>query len=263
MNLKTNLLSLELLYEKFCKILSDVSVNPKIGKYIYPNSTPILFFGNIKEAKIATVGINPANGEFSDPKKKRFLHASEIQLSSPIAEEINKGIELQLKYFENRPYEFFEKFESLLNLLGFSYYENINRRAVHLDIVIPFATKGSKEALEVAKSCKSPGIGFSLIVNLLELHPEIKIIIGIGKDSRWLKRGPEETTSWCYSSGKESSFIKFKTTIAGEERLIFWGQKSKSKNEYLSYWFNSRIQIPEDTASHILADTDFQRFYKI
>ena len=82
---------------------------------------PIPFFGNIKTAKVLTVGVNPSNGEFKNRGWPEKL--SSEQLTDRL-----------LNYFSLEscpPHPWFDDWKTALNILGLSYKRG---EVAHLDI---------------------------------------------------------------------------------------------------------------------------------
>lgn len=102
------------------KILKDYS------ELFYDNIPfiPIPFFGNIKTAKIITIGANPSSKELVDNQWYEDMSVSQIS---------NK----LLSYFNNNPHQWFDVWEVALNKIGFSYKDGT---AAHIDLC-PWATK--------------------------------------------------------------------------------------------------------------------------
>lgn len=112
-------------------------------------ATPIISFGQISSAIVATVGLNPSNLEFVDQSmnelsgvNRRFHTFSSLGISSweNIEEiQVNKILEMNDNYFKNNPYDtWFKKLDYILGGSKFSYYFPISN-ACHIDIV-PYAT---------------------------------------------------------------------------------------------------------------------------
>ncbi|MBR2286081.1 MAG: hypothetical protein IJ866_01320 [Alphaproteobacteria bacterium] len=117
---------------------------------IVEKSVPVVFFGNAEKARFATIGINPSGLEFTNNSgvlltgtNKRFVDRGSLMcmdtdvLSQTDAECVYESL---IGYFQNNPYDWFNKMENMGNkLFGASYY---NDTLVHLDIY-PWATKKS------------------------------------------------------------------------------------------------------------------------
>jgi hypothetical protein len=111
------------------------------GSCIVPGSTPVVAFGNARQATIATIGLNPSRGEFlgSDgqelPEHRRRLetHRSlgvrDIQhASDDVTVRVLTGCDV---YFHRNPYwQWFRPLEQLLQGIGASY---TSASACHLD----------------------------------------------------------------------------------------------------------------------------------
>lgn len=111
--------------------------------FVVPNSTPVIAFGDVYSASIATLGLNPSRVEFQD-RKGQEITGSKLRLQTltslgvkelitapdEIIEKVERGC---INYFENNPYwKWFSDLENILGGLGVSYK---NRTACHLDLV--------------------------------------------------------------------------------------------------------------------------------
>ena len=124
--------------------------NPNfIKSSIIPWGSPILSFGDIKKAKISTIGLNPSNLEFVDKygneldgTHRRFHTLNSLGISqwSDIKDEhLYKILKSCADYFSGNPYDFwFKKLDFILNGTSISYYSP-SLQACHLDL-IPYAT---------------------------------------------------------------------------------------------------------------------------
>lgn len=111
--------------------------------------SPIISFGNLETARVATLGLNPSNREFVD-KMGNELNGSERRFHSLRSLNINdwndvstKHLKLILEfsnnYFIRNPYDtWFKKLDYLISGTNASYYFP-TLGACHLDL-IPFAT---------------------------------------------------------------------------------------------------------------------------
>ncbi|HEX5548786.1 MAG TPA: hypothetical protein VFX24_15355, partial [Ktedonobacterales bacterium] len=114
------------------------------GAHSVAGSLPILFFGDLYSAQIATVGINPSDQEYLDGKgneldgaARRFetlssLHAS---LRSSLTDaQGNAAIATMRSYFARSPtvYRWFRSLERVLEGMGYTYCKG---QVAHLDLV--------------------------------------------------------------------------------------------------------------------------------
>lgn len=119
-------------------------------------ASPIISFGNLEKAKVATVGLNPSDMEFVDRNKeelkidsRRFHTLSSLNIEK--WDDLDdhrtmKILELNKRYFSNNPYNlWFKKLNYVLEDSDLSYYFPLNN-ACHIDIV-PYAT--SKKWVEL------------------------------------------------------------------------------------------------------------------
>ena len=113
------------------------------GLPVVPGSTPVVAFGDVRNAHVATLGLNPSKLEFLDAsgneltgQKRRLETLSSLgadDLSSAPADTIQRVFEGCNDYFRHSPYRrWFDVLEKILRPLGASYYD---RTACHLDLV--------------------------------------------------------------------------------------------------------------------------------
>lgn len=112
-------------------------------------AAPVPAFGNLQHSRVATLGINPSDKEFTNDSgqeltgtDRRFHTLSSLRLND-WSEADSRHISLIEKsckeYFQRNPYDrWFKRLEAIISGSGASFY---NRRAsaCHLDI-IPYAT---------------------------------------------------------------------------------------------------------------------------
>ena len=124
-------------------IVTRIRRHPPEGLPVVPGSTPVVAFGDLRTANVATLGWNPSKLEFLDRDGNELTDAgqrletlsslgvSDLSSASPAA--IRRVFEGCNEYFQLRPYrKWFGVLEKILNLLGVSYYD---RTACHLDLV--------------------------------------------------------------------------------------------------------------------------------
>jgi hypothetical protein len=109
---------------------------------VVPTSTPVISFGALESASVATLGLNPSWHEFLDDgraelaeKRRRLetlaslgtdrLEIASIDLVARVALACNR-------YFQTNPYRWFSQLEPFVRATGASYY---NGSACHLDLV--------------------------------------------------------------------------------------------------------------------------------
>jgi hypothetical protein len=104
------------------------------------DSPAVLFFGSIRTATIATVGLNPSEGEFRGfiPRLSDLGAASRESLTREQCDDLITHME---SYFDRKTYGFFRPQDDLLAKLGAGYREG---SAVHLDLLqeptkVPFS----------------------------------------------------------------------------------------------------------------------------
>ena len=62
-------------------LVSMVRREPPIKDVVVNRSTPVVSFGDFRQVRVATLGINPSNLEFVDAKGK-LLHGEESRLAT-------------------------------------------------------------------------------------------------------------------------------------------------------------------------------------
>lgn len=135
-------------FKHYKNILSFMERND-ISRYIIKIGSPILYFGNIHQAKVATLGINPSDKEFFNNDKdelsgdvRRFHTLNSLGLNSwsDITEDdYYKIIKTFDNYFINNPYNvWFKQLDYIMSGCDISYYFPY-RNAIHLDLS-PIAT---------------------------------------------------------------------------------------------------------------------------
>jgi hypothetical protein len=131
---------------------------PPDGLPIVPRSTPVVSFGNVRTAKVATLGWNPSKLEFLDRDGNEMTGAmrrletlaslGEGVLSAASSNAVRTVFEGCNNYFQRRPYQkWFDVLEKVLLVLGASYY---NGTACHLDFV-QWATNPTWRSLSPAQ----------------------------------------------------------------------------------------------------------------
>lgn len=109
-----------------------------------PGTLPVLFFGDLLMAKVATVSLNPSRREYTNGRgeeldgwERRFETLGSLGASdraSLTAEQCNRAITTMRGYFDpGRPvYNWFNPLSRVLDGMGHSYWR---REAAHLDLV--------------------------------------------------------------------------------------------------------------------------------
>jgi hypothetical protein len=157
---------------------------PPAESYVVPGSTPVLAFGDVQSARVATIGLNPSRIEFTD-EEGNFLEGDRRRLATyrslgtpDLATAPSKVIEQVLsdcnRYFDRRPYRrWFDHLEPILQACGASYYD---ATACHLDLVqwatdptwakLPLAVRGkliTEDASFLNSQLENEGIRLLLI----------------------------------------------------------------------------------------------------
>jgi hypothetical protein len=128
------------------KRLDDQSL---VGTGVIPWSSPVLSFGDLSRARVATLGLNPSNREFVDTEgnelngpSRRFHTLASLGLERwSDAQVCHRSLiaESCRAYFARNPYDtWFKRLDKLIAGLKVSYYSALFG-ACHLDLV-PYAT---------------------------------------------------------------------------------------------------------------------------
>lgn len=113
------------------------------GHYVVPDSTPVVAFGDVRSATVATLGLNPSRNEFQDRQgnllsgaRQRLETLSSLGISSLVDASDDKVAQVFQScnsYFANQPYwTWFGQLEPMLNAINTSYKTGT---ACHLDLV--------------------------------------------------------------------------------------------------------------------------------
>jgi hypothetical protein len=116
---------------------------PPTGACIVPGSTPVVAFGNVRSAHVATLGLNPSRVEFVDNhgyllmgERRRLATQSSLGISDlrdATAEVVDQVLEDCNRYFQRQPYrKWFDQLLPALKACRASYYDG---SACHLDLV--------------------------------------------------------------------------------------------------------------------------------
>jgi len=116
---------------------------PPQGCNVIPGSTPVVGFGDPRNAKVATIGLNPNRLEFLDSegsllredtqRLETLLSVGADSLEKVDAQVLARIFEGCNWYFERNPYRrWFDVLERVLNGIGVSYYRGT---ACHLTLV--------------------------------------------------------------------------------------------------------------------------------
>ncbi|GIV28934.1 MAG: hypothetical protein KatS3mg033_2031 [Thermonema sp.] len=209
-----------------CKISQPL---PSVVR-IVEKSVPIVFFGNIEKAEIATLSLNPSNKEFVKKGIKRLVDREVLgvkdneKLNSQQAEMVYQSL---LCYFKKNPYKgWFNHLNKLFQNKGYEYY---NDKIVHLDIS-PWATsdkwnKLSKDQREsIIDSSDSP-----IIKKVIELS-NIRYLFINGKTTfdvfrELCKITPEniqeKNFEYLTKSGSKRNLTIYESTFLGR-KVVAW-----------------------------------------
>jgi hypothetical protein len=116
---------------------------PPQAAYVVGGSTPVVSFGRLASARVATLGLNPSRQEFLDPSGRELDGGSRrfetrrslgIGAADPVStSNAARIVEACERYFLRNPYRrWFGQLEPMVRAAGGSYYDGT---ACHLDLV--------------------------------------------------------------------------------------------------------------------------------
>jgi hypothetical protein len=194
---------------------------------IVEGSIPIVFFGNVEKAEIATLSLNPSNIEFEHNGERRCVDRKELgvsdnqKLTSEQAESVYQSL---LLFFKVNPYKrWFNPMNKLFQSKGYEYY---NDKIVHLDIS-PWATSNKWDSLSQVE--RESIIDTTIIKNVIEKRGIKKLFIN-GKTAfnvfyttLNIEAKDIKETSFDYITKKDNNrnFIIYETEIFGCN-IIAW-----------------------------------------
>lgn len=161
----------------------DVDAQPVMGW-----TCPVPYFGRMRHATVATVGINPSNREFVDAagqeldgEDRRFPTLGSLGLrtwADASSLDVTAIVSACDGYFWGNPYNrWFGTLELILRSAGVSYY-SVENSAVHLDLV-PYATHIKWGALRRDQQRALLDCGQDLLASLLRDSPvELLVLNG-------------------------------------------------------------------------------------
>jgi hypothetical protein len=114
--------------------------SPPLGSYVVTGSTPVISFGNVQTARVATLGLNPSRIEFIENgteltgERRRFETLQSLgvtQLEDATDATIFQVWKRCNDYFHGNPYRWFAPLEEILSGIGVFYFGDT---ACHLDL---------------------------------------------------------------------------------------------------------------------------------
>jgi hypothetical protein len=123
-------------------IEARIRQRPPDGVPVVQGSTPVVAFGDVRKAEVATLGWNPSKREFLDRsgnelvdnerRLETLVSIGETDLSTASDNAILRIFDASNEYFHRCPYFWFGKLEKILKQVGASFYDG---SACHLDFV--------------------------------------------------------------------------------------------------------------------------------
>ena len=128
-------------------LLNKISEPIPTSVKIVEGSIPIVFFGNVEKAEIATLSLNPSNIEFEHNGIRRCVDRRQLGVSDNqtlTSEQSESVYQSLLLFFKVNPYKMW--FNPMNKLFQSKSYEYYNDKIVHLDIS-PWATSNKWDSL--------------------------------------------------------------------------------------------------------------------
>ncbi len=173
------------------QLLQRLDNDDLAGTYVKRCWAPVPYFGDLSNARVASVGINPSNKEFENDSgneivghKRRFHTLKSLGISCWSEADnchTQQILESCTKYFESdrNPYDrWFKPLDKIVAGTGASFYCS---DACHLDLV-PYATtdKWSSPSLKKCQKSKQLSMNRDVIGQLLSVSP-IEVLVLNGK----------------------------------------------------------------------------------
>jgi hypothetical protein len=208
-------------------LLNKISEPIPTSVKIVEGSIPIVFFGNVEKAEIATLSLNPSNIEFEHNGIRRCVDRRQLGVSDNqtlTSEQSESVYQSLLMFFKVNPYKmWFNPMNKLFQSKGYEYY---NDKIVHLDIS-PWATSNKWDSLTNLE--RESIIDISIIKNVLEMRGIKKLFINgktafkvfyttLNIDAKDIK---ETIFAYITKNGNERSFKIYETEIFGC-KIIAW-----------------------------------------
>lgn len=233
-------------------LVHGINSNALIDTDILPWSTPIPVFGDISRCKVATLGLNPSNLEFTDNDghelvgtNRRFHTLNSLKIkdwNNTNEKHVEKIIKTYQDYFQVNPYDrWFKSLDIILNEINVSYYDT-EKHACHLDLV-PYATKTKWGKLRQAQQKRLVSSTCNSLATLL-YNSKIQVLIlnGASVINNFSLISPinftkQEMPAWelCKNSNKKVKGYSYKGKLKKLLNLEF-------RQEILVLGFNHNIQ---------------------
>ena len=205
--------------------------------HVVPGSTPVVSFGNVTLARVATLGLNPSRQEFLDQQGNELTGSSRrlathtslgtSDLTHAPEAIIRQAWDDSNTYFSRNPYrKWFDQLEPILKACGASYYDG---SACHLDLV-QLATDPTWAKLKPASSKKSllrQDIPF-LMEQLATERIELLLLNGIGVCRQVNKHVTELGDLPSIEGASKNCTRLFSGLLFGRVRIFGWSTNIQS-----------------------------------
>ena len=187
---------------------------------VLPWGSPVLAFGDLSTARVATVGVNPSDREFVDlsgqelkGRRRRFHTLHSLGLESwaeADARHMRMILDTYRSYFFRNPYDsWFRRLDFVIAGTGASYYDPAGS-ACHLDLV-PYATERKWSALGAHQRTLLLDLSRDILGNLLRDSAIDVLVLNGNSVVRQFERladtelASREMPSWSLRHGREGS----------------------------------------------------------
>jgi len=174
------------LAELFIQRSAELAELQEAGMPVCGDSTPVLFFGELEQARLLTVGINPSWQEFCSPggavlasARRRFAHSSDL---GPGSDAPRRALDAMREYFGRNPYQkWFARVAHLAEAFGCSLPGGT---AAHTDIASCFATDPPWSGLSADQRTRLCRSGFETFAGVVANAPLVERLVLIGGGAR-------------------------------------------------------------------------------
>ena len=183
-------MTLESLFVARRQELQRLGSSETTASYVCPHSTPVLFFGQLENATLLTVGINPSWQEFLSEdlvsltgNERRFAHETDLVGNESSVAEI--ALHRMRGYFSSSPdvayWRWFRPIERLAQAFGCSLIEG---SAAHTDVLSCFATYPAWSRLHRSVHVPFAASGYETFLEILAAAPKVKQVFVLGPRAR-------------------------------------------------------------------------------
>ncbi|MGI8588266.1 MAG: hypothetical protein ACR2M0_11360 [Chloroflexia bacterium] len=236
----------EALYAEAWEELARLRLEPGTRDWLLSEATPVLAFGDWRNARVATAALNPSEDEFQTagsprrelpPDRRRFLHWPQDGELTP--NRLAEARRLAEGYFMlgNAYSRWFGRWRGLLEALGATYESGL---ACQTNYGSPFTTVVGWGAVRSA-ACRTQlaESGGPIWRRMLELMPKLEIVVGQGAGWRtvpelfgfapadWEPVSTEFDAKGGKSAGTRPHLLHRRVSIGGRAVEVWWWRPNR------------------------------------